>query len=159
MSDVRFTLEDAGSICIAPFLQRELQLENIRQASAAQEAARVRGVAWSGLGGAPLAPPRPLDQVRLDAEAALHRARAFAQTSRGRFLAGLRDLDALGYAAQAEVARAAFARGFADPARPACCAEIGCALNTLARLDLVPAHKACLALAELLTEALKLAAE
>jgi len=158
MSDVHFALEDAGAICIAPFLRRELQLEDVRQASAAQEAARARGVAWSGLGGAPLASRDP-DQVRLDAEAALHRARAFAETPRGRFLAGLRDLDGLGYAAQAEVARAAFARGFADPGRPACCAEIGCALNTLARLDLAPARQACLALAELLTEALKLAAE
>ena len=65
----------------------------------------------------------------------------------------------MGYVAQADRARAAFTRGFADPEQPACPAEIGTALATLARLSPPDARQACLALAELLSSSLKMAAE
>ena len=90
---------------------------------------------------------------------AARRAAAFTDSPRGRFLLSLRALDQLGYTAHAERARAAFARGFADPDRPACPSEIGAALSVLARLERPEARTACLALADLLTDALKLAAE
>lgn len=155
----RFRLHDAKDICLAPYAAQERRRDAARQASDVAEARRTAGVAWSGLGAQPSRPPRRHEEIRAAAEAALQRATAFAHSPRGRFLLGLRALDHLGYAAQAECARAAFARGFANPDRPACPAEIGAALTALARIDQVEARTACLALADLLTETLKLAAE
>lgn len=159
MPDNRFSLHDAKDICLAPYLAQERRCEAARRADDAAEARRSAGVAWSGLGAQPSRGPRTPQEIRAAAEAALHRAAAFADSPRGRFLFNLRSLDQLGYTAHAERARAAFARGFADPARPACPSEIGVALSVLARLAPPQARTACLALAELLTDALKLAAE
>lgn len=155
----RFSLQDAKDICLAPYLAREADRDAARRADDEAEARRGAGVAWSGLGAGPSRPPRSAAEVRAAAEAALKRAAAFAASPRGRFLTNLRALDDLGYAAHAERARAAFARGFADPDRPACASEIGAALSALARIDRPEARTACLALADLLTETLKLAAE
>lgn len=155
----RFSLHDAKDICLAPYLAQEQRREAARQADDDAEARRYAGVAWSGLGTQPTRAPRTPQEIRAAAESALARAAAFAESPRGRFLLNLRILDQLGYAAHAERARAAFARGFADPERPACPSEIGAALAVLARLDPPEAREACLALAELLTDALKLAAE
>jgi hypothetical protein len=155
----RFSLHDAQDICLAPYISRERDRESVRRANDETEARRGAGVAWSGLGAQPSRPPRTADEVRTAAEAALKRAAAFAESPRGRFLLNLRELDHLGYAAQAECARAAFARGFADPDRPACPSEIAVALSLLARLERPEARTACLALAELLTDTLRLAAE
>jgi hypothetical protein len=158
MSKPPFSLTDAHEICLAPYLIEAERCEAVRAARARAEAQRDGGVAWAGLGEAPSRPPRTRAEIRADAEAALARAAAFAESARGRFLLALRALDQLGYATQAEKARAAFARGFADPHRPACPAEIGAALTTLARIDQPAARTACLALAELLGESLKIAA-
>jgi len=159
MSEPPFRLRDAQEICLEPYVAASRRREAARQAAAQAEARRGRGVAWSGLTAQPSRPPRTAADVRADAEAALARARAFAASSRGRFLLAVRALDQLGYAAQAEQARSAFARGFADPDRPACPAEIGAALAILARLPVTDARNACLALAELLSGSLGLAAE
>lgn len=155
----RFTLQDAADICLAPYLTREVQREAVRMAEGESERRQTSGVAWSGLGAKPSRPPRSPGEVRAAAEAALQRATAFAESPRGRFLLNLRALDDLGYAAQAERARAAFARGFADPDRAACPSEVGAALAVLTRIDQPQARIACLALTELLTQALRLAAE
>lgn len=155
----RFSLHDAKDICLAPYLAREADRDAVRHADDEAEARRAAGVAWSGLGASPSRPPRSAADIRAAAEAALQRAAIFAESPRGRFLTNLRTLDDLGYAAQAERARAAFARGFADPDRPACASEIGVALSALARVDRPQARAACLALADLLTETLRLAAE
>lgn len=159
MPNDRFTLHDAADICLAPYLAREAERDSARGAGDAAEARRSGGVAWSGLGARPSRPPRSAGEVRAAAEAALRRAAAFAESPRGRFLLNLRALDDLGFSAHAERARAAFARGFADPDRPACAAEIGAALAALTRIDRPEARTACLALTELLTETLRLAAE
>jgi hypothetical protein len=159
MSKSPFSLNEVRGICIEPYLQAARDQDAARQADARAEARRSGGVAWSGLGAGPSQPPRSAAEIRADAEAALARAEAFAASPRGRFLLGVRALDQLGYAAHAEKARAAFARGFADPDRPACPAEIGVALGALARIDQPPARTACLALAELLSGSLGLAAE
>lgn len=158
MPDHRFRLHHAEDI-LAPFLQREERRERARVEDRAEQARRSGGVAWSGLGAAPAPPPRSEDEVRAAAEAALRRAADFATTPRGRFLAGLRALERLGFAGDCETARAAFARGFADPDRPARPAEIAHALGALTRLDHPQARAACLALAELLSSELRLAAE
>lgn len=158
MSDGRFSLRHAHEI-LGHYLSREERRECARAVDAADEARRSAGVAWSGLGAPPAAPRRSPEEIRGAAEAALARARNFALSPRGRFLSSLRALERLGYAGDCEIARAAFARGFADPDRPARPAEIGAALAVLTRLERPEARNACLALTELLSSELKLAAE
>jgi hypothetical protein len=159
LPDTRFSLDHARDICLAPYVARERRLEAARASGAREEARRSAGVSWSGLGAEPSRAPRGPDEIRAAAEAALARAADFATSPRGRFLLALRALENRGYAAQAEAARAAFARGFADPDRPACPAEIGVGLAALARIATSDARSACLALADLLNGALALAAE
>ncbi|MDB5447220.1 MAG: hypothetical protein JWQ97_2537, partial [Phenylobacterium sp.] len=118
MPERRFTLDDVRAICVTPFIERETRAEQARLAERVAEAARAGGVGWSGLAAQPSHPPRGPDEIRADAEAACRRAACFAQSPRGRFLLSLRALEDLGYARQAETARAAFARGFADPEQP-----------------------------------------
>jgi hypothetical protein len=158
MPDGHFSLRHAHEI-LTPYLSREERREAARAADAAGEARRSAGVAWSGLGAPPAPPRRSPEQIRTAAETALARARDFAGSPRGRLLTALRALERLGYAGECEAARAAFARGFADPDRPARPAEIGAALAVLTRLERPEARNACLALAELLSSELKLAAE
>src|SRR5689334_21028275 len=105
MSKPPFSLAEAQEICVAPYLATEQRRESARQAAAAAEARRTAGVGWSGLGASPSRAPRSAAEIRADAEAALARAMAFAESPRGRFLLGVRALDQLGYAAQAEKAR------------------------------------------------------
>jgi hypothetical protein len=154
LSRDRFTLIDAAGICLPPFLAREEQRETCRQLQATREARRAAGVRWSGLSPDPPAPTRSPEMIRADAEAALARAASFAASPRGRLLHSLAALSAAGAAPQAEGARSAFARGFADPGRPACPAEIGCALDAIGRLALPQARHACRALSDLLLETL-----
>jgi hypothetical protein len=154
----RFSLEDARAICLAPFLERETRAEEIRRAADEAEASRARGVSWSGL--APTTPVvRSPDEIHREAGAAHMRAMTYAAGPRGRFLAALSELERQGIERETATARAAYARGFADPDAPACPAEIGCALAVLARQAQPAARDACLALAELLGAALGLAAE
>lgn len=158
MSDGRFSLRHAHEI-LTPYLRCEERRDEARAAEAAGEARRSAGVAWSALGAPAARPRRSPEEIRAAAEAALARAGNFAASPRGRFLTGLRALERLGYAGACETARAAFARGFADPDRPARPAEIGAALAVLTRLEQPEARDACLALAELLSSELRLAAE
>jgi hypothetical protein len=154
-----FTLRDAHEICLAPHLAAARRREAVRQTAEQAEGERSEGVRWSGLGAESSSrPPRTIDEVRAEAEAEQARARAFAQSPRGRFLGAVRALEQLGCAAPAEQARAAYARGFAEPDHPACPAEIGVALTALARLAQPQARAACQALAELLAASLGLAA-
>lgn len=151
MSIEPFHFADACEI-LTPYLAQARRRETVRQAEARREADRASGVAWSGLSGDVVDVARSEEQFLEEAVAALDSARAFAASSRGRFLAGLNALEELGYAGAAERARAAFNRGFADPEAPACPAEIGAALAAIGRLP--EARAACLALVELLTSAL-----
>jgi hypothetical protein len=144
-----FTFEMAAEICVAPFVERERRAEAARLSAAEGEAARAAGVGWSGLGPDP-ARLRSPDEVRADALAACARAQAFAESPRGALLLALRALQDLGWAAQAEAARAAFARGFADPGRPPRLEELACALAILGPIDHAQARAACRALAILL---------
>ena len=160
MAEVLFSLTDAHEICLAPFLASVRERESVRQTAARAEGERGEGVRWSGLAAEPNSrPPRTIDEVRAEAEAEQARSQAFAQSPRGRFLGAVRALELLGYDASAEKARAAYARGFAELDRPACPAEIGAALTALARVVQPQAREACLALAELLSGSLGLAAE
>jgi hypothetical protein len=154
----RLTLDDIQDICLARFMRRETQAEQVRRASHDVDLLRAQGVGWSGLAPSP-APARSADEIHRDARTAHERARAFAADPRGRFLAALTNLEKLGFAKETAAARAAYARGFSDPAAPACPGEIGCALTALARLAAPDARTACLALAELLGASLGLAAE
>jgi len=159
MAQNRFTLENAAAICVAPYLAREARLEAARNREGRRAAARAAGVAWSGMGETKPPPARTVEQVRADAEAACLRAAAFADSPRGRFLENLRELERLGEVGPAEAARAAYARGFADPELAASPAELAAALGALAGLSRPPARAACLALAELLAATLRTAAE
>jgi hypothetical protein len=154
-----FSISDAHEICLAPYLDAALRREAARRTAACGEAARSAGVSWSGLGPGSAPAPRKSAEIHAEAEDALARAIAFTESPRGRFLLAVQALEKLGYAAPAEKAHSAFARGLADPGRPACPAEIGAALAILARLDEPDARAACLALAELLCGSLGLAAE
>jgi hypothetical protein len=154
----RFTLADVRGICVERFHERELVAEQARRADRESEAQRSRGVRWSGLADAPATEGRPPDQIRADAEAAHARALAFLDSPRGRFLASLSAVEALGFRRESQAARAAYARGFADPDRAACPAEIGYALAAVARLEAPAARDACRALAQILSAALNLAA-
>lgn len=159
MANGRFSLADAREICLAPYLAEQHRREAVREADDRAEAIRSGGVAWSGLGAAGPRLARSPGAMRAAAEAALARAETFAGSPRGRFLHSLGALQQRGYAAPAETARAAFARGFADPGRPACPAEIGAALAALGRLDRPESRRACQALTEMLMVEMKLAAE
>jgi hypothetical protein len=151
------SLDDVRSICLGPFLEREMRAEQVHMKERDVEIGRNRGVSWSGLGHEPGA-PRTSEQILRAAESALAQAQAFAASPRGRFVAGLAKLEQQGFAKETAAARAAYARGISDAARAACPAEIGAALSALAALDAGPARDACRALAELLNEALGLAA-
>jgi hypothetical protein len=159
MPERPFTSKDAYEICLAPFLDAAWSREDARAADARAEAPRNGGVRWSGLSLAPACAARTADEIRREAEAALARREAFESSARGRFLQAVRALESSGHAAPAAQARAAYDRGFADPGRAACPAEIGVALSALARLDQPQAHAACVALSELLAGSLGLAAE
>ena len=158
MSIEPFRFADACEI-LAPYLVRAYEREAVRQADARREADRTSGVTWSGFASDIDKAARSAQQLREEAAAALDAAQAFALSPRGRFLASLETLEQSGHGAAAERARAAFARGFSDPQRRPCPAEIGTALTALARLEAPDARDACVALSELLTVALSAAAE
>lgn len=157
MSIEPFRFANACEI-LTPYLDQARKRETARHAAARREADRTSGVTWSGMAHES-GKPRGEQQLREEAVAALEAAQAFALSPRGRFLASLQALEQSGHGAAAARARAAFARGFADPQRPACPAEIGAALTAIARLDTPQARAACVILSELLTCALNLAAE
>ena len=152
----RLTLTDVSEICLQPFLQREHAVEATRIAAAEAEAARSRGVSWSGFAVEPHR-RRDAEAIGRDARVARDQTRAFAVSPQGRFLACLDELE-IDWPKETAAARAACARGFSDPAGQPCAAEIGCALSALARLDAPAARTACLVLAGLLGAALGVAA-
>ncbi|MDB5445655.1 MAG: hypothetical protein JWQ97_972 [Phenylobacterium sp.] len=158
MAQPTFTLDDAGSICVTPFLIREQRTEDLLAADHAREAGRFSGVCYGGMGPAPRT-PRTREQVRADAEGAARTASAFAKSPRGRFLLAIRELENLGWAAEAERARSAMSRGFARPDEPADPREVGVALASIEPINHPDARMACMALAELLIVAVAHAAE
>jgi len=147
-----FTLADAAEIAAAPYVARAFLGDAVRTAAHLREAWGARGTS------AHLEPPpqRTPDELKARGLAASRRAAAFADSPRGRFLSALRALERSRPAA-AEAARAAFARGFADPDR-VCVAEVGRALAVLGSLDGEEARGACRALSEILAAAVGLAA-
>lgn len=121
-----------------------------REAAAKRETARGRGVAWGGLTAAVYEFPSDA-KIEAEAEARLTVRERFAASSRGRFLAALNKIrDAGVYAYEAEVARKAYDRGFADENAPISTHEIGAALEALAAVIGQDGAEARLALAELL---------
>jgi len=153
-----FRFADAREI-LAPHLAEAHRREAVRRSADRREAERTSGVAWSGMGAPAPAPPRNPASLKSEAAAALASARAFALGPRGRLLDCLERLEQAGCSGAVERARAAFARGFADPDRLACPAEIGVALTALARLERPESRSACVALSELLAASLGCAAE
>ncbi len=77
---------------------------------------------------------------------------AFAATPRGRFLAALRGLEGL-YDPEVARARAAYARGFADPNRAPIASEVGYAIRVLGEIRVPDARRAIAALADILEDA------
>jgi hypothetical protein len=124
----------------------------VRRGLSEAAAQAASGVAWSGLGAGPPA-GRSEAELRADAEAARARAEAFAADPRGRLLAALSELEAVGFAAEAERARAAWRRGFADPAARPSFGEIACAGLALNEIPTAAAREARRALYEIQLEA------
>lgn len=131
---------------LAPYIQRERNKEDAKRAHHAREVERSRGL--SDYIERPVYRSEP--EIMLAAMEALDRARAFRASPRGRYVAALAGLAELGYAAEAERARQAYHRGFADETRPPNVREIGCALAILNPIAGQDARDARDALAELL---------
>jgi hypothetical protein len=145
-----FTFTDAAEIALSPYLARAAQRERARFAAHAREAADAHG---KSLHVEPVV-AKSAQALAAEAHAAFQRAARFAQSPRGRCLAALNDLEPA-FPAQAERARAAFTRGLADATVSV--SEIGRALTALGDLDSPAARQSCLALAEILTEAFRVA--
>jgi hypothetical protein len=116
---------------LANMLRAELAAETARRDHHRSEARRHDGVAWSGVSPAP-APPRPLKDLKAQAEARLAARRAWRESDEGRLVAAISEYQAAARAAYTagERARAALSRS-ADPRRRrdaidemATCAEI-----------------------------------
>lgn len=148
-----FTITDAAEIvALGPYLEREVQKDSAKVAFFEKEAARRRGVCFSG--SAPLEMPKERsDAERLIAAKQAYSAnKRFAAGSRGRFIQAIANLQKPGgmYALEADIARKAFHRGFQDETQPVCIHEIGVALEALHAVPGSDAGEARLALAELL---------
>lgn len=152
-----FDINTAAEIALSPYLAREELREDVRRRHYGADAARSSGVHFGGTE-AQSFKMRSDEQVRADAKAAFLASQVFAESPRGRFLKALRELQDLGYGAEAEAARAAFARGFASADRPACPSEVGFAISKLAGINHPDARIAILALGQLLASEQKAAA-
>lgn len=138
-------------IPLAPYLERERAKDATRKEQAEREARRGRGVCWSGLNGPATFEPRSDAEIVAAANRAMTISERFAHSSRGRFMTAIANIQRAGvYAYDAEIARKAYSRGFADPNRPICTHEIGVALEALAAIPGADANEARQALAELL---------
>lgn len=146
-----FTITDQAELSkLAPFLETEARKDAVNVHNFQAEAARRRGVAFSG--SVPLTPPRERSDAErlLAAKAAYSVKKQFAASSRGRFLAAVAAIQTTEtmYAYEAEIARKAYSRGFAD--ENVSTHEIGVALEALAAIPGTNAAEARQALAELL---------
>lgn len=142
-----FNFTDAAEIAAAPYIARA---ERGERTQAAAHRAQVESFAGKSFYVEPRDAKAP-EQIKAEGVAAYRKAIAFAESPRGRFLTALRELQNLGYADEADKARACMSRGFADERWPAYAAELGYAIATLERVNHLAARAAVLALAEILT--------
>ena len=128
------------------FITQELAFEGARVDAHAREAARSRGVAWSGLGPEPWR-PRSAAQVEASARARLERLQAWRASAAGRFLAAVASAQRAAETAHVagEAARAAVARGMDHGANS--CRQAADALEAEGRALLAAARAARRALA------------
>jgi hypothetical protein len=134
-----------GAPTFQTFLQREYQREDVRAMHHRTDAARMSGARWSGLDPEPFT-PRTDAEIAARAQAEYEHINGFLRSSRGVFLGCLRELEQLGWPAEAEAARSAYGRGFADAGRPPIQAEIARALAILTPIDQPAAREAVEAL-------------
>ena len=157
-----FTITDAAEIvALGPYLESEVQKDTAKVAYFEKEAARRRGVCFSG--SAPLEMPKERsDAERLMAAKQAYSAnKRFAAGSRGRFIQAIANLQKPRgmYAYEADIARKAFHRSNQfDPSGPTFQHEIGVALEALHAVPGSDAGEARLALAELLMQPVREAA-
>lgn len=152
MADTRMSPDQIAAV------QRQIDARwNAARAFHNQEAARTRGVSLAGF---EMEPFREPTQAEIDAEIQerLAAIAAFRASPRYRFLAALKQLSEIGYGAEAEDARACYARGFSNDREPVSAAEIGRALELLNPIAGQDAREARQALAELLMGQMKEAA-
>jgi hypothetical protein len=142
-------------------LQRQRDVDAFKVADFQREAARRRGVGFSG--SAPLRQPkvRSEEELLTAAKVAFNIRKRFAEASRGRFIQAIANLqkpDGM-YAYEADIARKAFHRSNQfDPSGPTFQHEIGVALEALHAIPGADADEARLALAELLMQPVREAA-
>ncbi len=97
--------------------------------------------------------PRSARDRLAAAEASLARSRTFTASPQGRFYSAVINIGkAGGYVAEATRALGAYHRGFSTPNRPACPAEVGCALSALNEVPGSDGRAARQALAEILMQ-------
>jgi hypothetical protein len=121
---------------LAEHLHRERAIDRARLGDSAREAARCRGVAWSGFDPAPAA-PRSDERLMVAARAGLAAAQAWRESPQGAFLCAVAAAQRalMDAQASAERARAGAARGLAQE-RELCeqaLAELGRQALTLSR--------------------------
>lgn len=135
---------------IGRFIAREIELDTQRIAASERELGRQRGVCWGGMGAEPYQ-PRTAAQIAEAASDKAVRDADFWQSPRGVFVRAINNIAKTGaYTAEAERARAAYNRGFADATQPAGSSEVGCALLALNEVPGRDGIRARAALAELL---------
>jgi len=142
-------------------LKRQRDLDAFKVADFRREATRRRGVAFSG--SSPLEQPkeRTEEELLTAAKVAFSIRKQVAESSRGRFMQAVANLQKPGglYAYEAEIARKAFHRSNQfDPDGPSFQHEVGVALEALHAVPGADAGEARLALAELLMQPVREAA-
>lgn len=148
-----FTVTDATEIAAAPYTNDAAPYVARAELSERNRANAHAGYVESVRGQSVHVEPRRTKtgaEVIAEGVAAYRRAVAFGEGPRGRFLIAVRELEQLGWEAEAESIRAAMRRGFFEAGEPPIMAEIGRALATLERINHSAARGAGLALAEIL---------
>lgn len=142
---------------VAQELARQEEQDKVRLSYFAKEAARHRGVSYSGMGSVHPPIERTPAQRLQAAREAVARRQAFNASPRGRFLDALRGLENTGYAYTASNCRNAYNRGFDDERMPIVHADLSFALDQLTTVGgdsaaTKYAKAACAALLELAFE-------
>jgi len=143
--------DEAGAI-LAPYVVRELSREEVRRRAHEAEARRTSGVCYGGEVRSPF-PGRSDAEIQTDAHKAYQRNMDFASSPRGRFLLALRELEQVGFSAEAEKVRNAYSRGMADERKTPALGAVSVAMKTLIEINHSDARAALVALAEILAAA------
>lgn len=137
---------------IRPELAPHLAFEAAKDTARAEyfDANRSPGVRHGGLDFDRPAPRSARDHIAA-AEASLARQKTFTASPQGRFYSAVINIGKAGrYVAEATRALGAYHRGFSRLDRPACAAEVGCALSALNDVPGPDGREARQALAEIL---------